>query len=58
VGEVHGDPFSSSYRAEWEHFLQIVRGDSPAPALADQLLLHRVMEAIQNSARSGREVIL
>jgi predicted dehydrogenase len=58
VDEAHGDPFSSSYRAEWEHFLHVARGESPAPTLGDQLLLHRVMEAIQDSARSGREVIL
>ncbi len=58
VDEPLGDPFSTSYRAEWEHFLAVARGESPAPDLGDQLLLHRVMEAIQSSAQSGREVIL
>jgi len=52
------DPFSRSYQAEWEHFLRIVRGETPAPDLAEQLLLHQTMEAIQRSAREGREVIL
>jgi predicted dehydrogenase len=52
------DPFSQSYRAEWEHFLGIVRGETPAPDLAEQLLLHRTMDAIQRSAREGREISL
>ena len=52
------DPFSRSYRAEWEHFLSMVRGETPAPDLAEQLLLHRTLEAIQRSAREGREVTL
>ncbi len=58
VDEPQGDPFSTSYRAEWEHFLEVVHGDSSTPDLGDQLLLHRVMEAIHTSAQSGREVIL
>jgi predicted dehydrogenase len=56
--EARGDPFTSSYRAEWEHFLKIVRGDARVPDLSDQVLLHQTMEAIQQSAREGREVTL
>ncbi len=52
------DPFSASYRAEWEHFLRVVRGEVPPPDLADQLVLHRVMGAIRRSAEEGREVDL
>jgi predicted dehydrogenase len=53
-----GDPFSASYRAEWEHFIGIVRDNTPPPDLADQLRLHRVMEAIRQSAEEGIEVTL
>ncbi len=58
TGESQTNPFSASYRREWEHFLGILRGERPAPELAEQLLLHRTMEAIQRSAHEGREVIL
>ena len=58
VGGRVGDPFSASYRAEWEHFIGIVRGSTPAPDLTDQLRLHRVMEAIRRSAQEGVEVTL
>lgn len=57
-GESTGDPFSASHRAEWDYFLDVLKGKQPAPELADQLLLHRTMEAIQRSAHEGREVIL
>ncbi len=56
--ETTGDPFSSSYRSEWEHFLAVVRGDRPTPDLGEQLQLHRTMEAIQRSAEEGREITL
>jgi len=52
------DSFSASYHSEWAEFLAVVRGERPAPALDDQLLLHRVMEAIYQSAAEGREVAL
>ena len=58
TGESQTNPFSASYRREWEHLLGILRGERPAPELAEQLLLHRTMEAIQRSAHEGREVIL
>ena len=58
TSESKTDPFSASYRKEWEHFLRVLRGDKQAPELAEQLLLHRTMEAIQRSAHEGREVTL
>ena len=54
----HEDAFSVSYREEWTHFLNIVRGRAPTPDLRDQLLLHRVMEAAERSAAEGSEVSL
>jgi len=54
----HEDAFSVSYREEWTHFLNIVRGRAPTPDLRDQLLLHRVMEAAERSAAEGGEVSL
>lgn len=47
---------SASYRAEWATFLAAVRDEVPPPDLADQLLLHRTMDAIYRSAREGRAV--
>lgn len=52
------DAFTASYRAEWAHFLSLVRGHSAAPTLDDQVTLHRTMEAISRSADDGREVTL
>jgi predicted dehydrogenase len=55
--EVAGhDPFSASYRAEWEHFLEVVRGQTAAPPLADHVKVHETLEAIERSAREGREI--
>lgn len=53
-----GDPFSASYWAEWEDFVGMVRGATPAPDMSDMLRLHRVMEAIRRSAEDGVEVTL
>lgn len=50
--------FSASYRSEWANFVAAVRGEVEPPRLEDQLVLHRVLEATYQSARSGREVIL
>lgn len=56
--EASGDPFSNSYRAEWDFFLKVVRGTANCPDLSEQLRLHRTMEAITQSAAEGREIIL
>ncbi len=52
------DAFSASYRAEWAHFIALVRGEVPRVSLDDQLTLHRTLDAIHGSAREGREVSL
>jgi predicted dehydrogenase len=70
--ELHGNPtdvtptggalsehaFTTSYRAEWSYFLATARGDVQAPPSRDQLMLHRVMEAIYQSADQGRDITL
>lgn len=56
--EQTGDPFSSSYRAEWDQFLGVVHGTESAPDLHEQLKLHRTMEAIQRSAEEACEIAL
>jgi predicted dehydrogenase len=48
--------FSASYHAEWAHFLAVVRGNVEQPDLSDQLTLHRVMEAVYQSAVEGRSI--
>lgn len=52
------DAFTASYRAEWAHFLAIARGQIARPDLADQLILHRTLEAIYRSAEQGQDVSL
>ena len=68
--ELHGTPvevtpsgtaarenlIAASYRAEWATFLAVARGEVGAPGLDDQLVLHRTMDAIYQSAREGRAV--
>jgi predicted dehydrogenase len=50
------NPIAASYRAEWATFLAVARDEVAAPALDDQLVLHRTMDAIYRSAREGRTV--
>ena len=52
------NPFNASYRAEWAHFLAVARADIEMPTLDDQVVLHQIFEAIEQSAREGREVAL
>lgn len=52
------DQFTFSYRAEWAHFIEVVRGSVEGRPLDDQLRLHRTMDAIQRSAAQGRDVEL
>ncbi|MGH7582131.1 MAG: Gfo/Idh/MocA family protein [Gemmatimonadales bacterium] len=49
-------PFALGLRAQWAHFVAAVRGDVPVPALQDQVTLLKVMEAIYQSAETGRAV--
>ena len=68
--ELHGTPvdvtpsgvaarenlIAASYRAEWATFLAVARDEVAAPALDDQPVLHRTVDAIYRSAREGRTV--
>ena len=51
-------PFSMGVRAQWAHFVACVRGDATAPSLAEQLTLIRVIDAIYQSAETGKDVTL
>lgn len=51
-------PFALGLRAQWAHFVAAVRGESPAPALQEQVTLLKVMEAIYQSAEQGKAVTL
>jgi predicted dehydrogenase len=50
--------FYQSYRAQLAHFLAVVRGDAKYEPPEDQVLVHRVLEAIYKSAEDGKEVHL
>lgn len=50
--------FSQSFRAEWAHFLAAIQGQAPRPALQEHVVLHEVLDAIYESAASGRDVRL
>lgn len=52
------NPFTASYRAEWAHFVACTRDEAPAPKGDEQLLLHRVLDAIYKSAAEGKDVAL
>jgi predicted dehydrogenase len=48
--------FIQSYRAEIAHFLAVVAGETSYEPPADQVTLHRVIEAIYKSAEEGKEI--
>lgn len=50
------NPFTASYRAEWAHFQAVLREEAARPALGDHITLHRVIDAIYQSAATGRDV--
>ena len=50
--------FSQSYRAELAHFVAVVAGDAKYEAPIDQVVLHRIVEAVYRSADEGKEVRL
>ncbi len=50
--------FTASYRAEWAHFLAAIRGDAKPFDNGEQLILHRVMDAIYRSAAEGKDIAL
>ena len=70
VKELHGRPtdvsprgaaasdsaFIQSYRAELAHFAAVIAGDAEYEAPDDQIIVHRIMEAMYKSADEGREI--
>ncbi len=72
VKELHGRPtdvsprgaaaresaFIQSYRAELAHFLAVITGASEYEAPSDQVIVHKIVEAIYKSADEGREIRL
>jgi predicted dehydrogenase len=50
--------FTASYRAEWAHFLAVVRGEAKPFDNQEQLAIHRVLEAIYRSADEAKDVTL
>jgi predicted dehydrogenase len=50
--------FIQSYRAELAHFLAVLSGDAEYEPPADQVTLHRVVEAIYKSADEEKEIKL
>jgi len=50
--------FYQSYRAQLAHFIAVVRGDAKYEPPADQIVVHKVLEAIYKSAEDGKEVRL
>src|SRR5688500_12741130 len=50
--------FLQSYRAELAHFISVLAGESRYEAPTDQVIVHKVMEAIYKSADEGKEIRL
>jgi predicted dehydrogenase len=50
--------FLQSYRAELAHFVAVVQETAPYEAPADQVKLHRLLEAIYKSAEEEKEIRL
>ena len=50
--------FIQSYRAELAHFVATLAGDAPYEAPTDQVVLHKILDAVYKSADEGKEVRL
>ena len=50
--------FYQSYRAQLAHFLAVVRGEAKYEPPEDQIVVHKVLDAIYKSAEEGKEVRL
>ncbi|GAC1651060.1 MAG: Gfo/Idh/MocA family oxidoreductase [Gemmatimonadaceae bacterium] len=50
--------FVASYRAELAHFIAVVTGQAKYEAATDQVVLHRIVEAVYRSADEGKEIRL
>ncbi len=52
------NPFMASYRAEWAHFQALLAGQATPPNLYEHLMLHKVIDAIYESAARGKDVAI
>ena len=50
--------FIRSYRAELAHFVAVINGDVKYEPPADQVMVHKIIEAIYKSAEEGKEIRL
>jgi predicted dehydrogenase len=50
--------FYQSYRSQLAHFIAVVAGDAKYEPPEDQIVVHKVLEAIYKSAEEGKEVRL
>lgn len=50
--------FYQSYRAQLAHFMAVIRGEVKYEPPEDQLVVHKVLDAIYKSAEEGKEVRL
>ena len=57
-GTARESAFYQSYRSQLAHFIAVVRGDVKYEPPEDQIVVHRVLEAIYKSAEEGKEVRL
>jgi predicted dehydrogenase len=48
--------FTQSYRAELAHFITVVSGETAYEPPNDQVVLHKIIEAIYKAAEDGKEV--
>ena len=57
-GATRESAFVQSYRADLAHFLAVLRDEASYEAPVDQVIVHRIMEAIYKSASEEKEVRL
>ena len=50
--------FVSRKRIARAHFVAVIAGDAPYEPPTDQIVLHKIVEAIYKSADEGREIRL
>ena len=50
--------FYQSYRSQLAHFIAVVRGDAKYEPPEDQIVVHKVLEAIYKSAEESKEIRL
>ena len=57
-GAARESAFTQSYRAELAHFVAVLREEAQYEAPTEQVMVHRVAEAIYKSADEGKEIRL